>query len=32
MKGHLIAFAVTVAAVVVGLMVAPRVAALVNKS
>lgn len=32
MKQNLIAFAVTVAAVVVGLMVAPKVAALVNRN
>lgn len=32
MKQHVIHFAVTVAAVVVGLMVAPKVAGLMNKS
>lgn len=32
MKSQLVSFAVTVAAVVVGLMVAPRVAALVNRA
>lgn len=32
MKQHVINFAVTVAAVVVGLMVAPKVAGLMNKS
>lgn len=31
MKAHLASFAVTVAAVVVGLMVAPKVAALIGK-
>jgi len=32
MKAHLISFSVTVLAVVVGIMVAPKVASLVNKS
>lgn len=32
MKQHVVNFAVTVAAVVVGLMVAPKVAGLMNKS
>lgn len=31
MKTHLISFAVTVAAVVVGILVAPKVASIVNK-